>query len=93
MGMDSRHSGPSRRCENRSVRGTVTSTMHAAGTLSCILVALSVCSRLVRLSKLLRLARMKRLLAKYGGDVHLQSYISVAFSLFVIFFLVHFMTW
>ena len=45
--------------------------------------------RLVRLSKMLRLARIKKILTKYGGDVNLQMYVSVGFTFFVIFFLVH----
>jgi hypothetical protein len=48
--------------------------------------------RLVRLSKMLRLARLKKILAKYGGDVNLQTYVSVGFTLFTIFFLVHLLT-
>jgi hypothetical protein len=45
--------------------------------------------RLVRLSKMLRLARMKRLLRKYSAHINMQIYVSIGFTLFVIFFMVH----
>ena len=45
--------------------------------------------RLVRLSKMLRLARIKKILHKYSDNVHLQTYISIGFTVFLIFFLVH----
>ena len=48
--------------------------------------------RLVRLSKMLRLARLQKILAKYGGDVNMQTYVSVGFTIFAIFFLVHLLT-
>jgi len=48
--------------------------------------------RLVRLSKMLRLARIKKILMKYGDNVNLQTYISVGFTMFTIFFLVHLLT-
>ena len=48
--------------------------------------------RLVRLSKMLRLARIRKILSKYGNAVNLQVYVSVGFTLFLIFFLVHMLT-
>eukprot|EP01052_Picozoa_sp_SAG31_P003884 SAG31_NODE_154_length_22184_cov_25.917142_6_plen_624_part_00 len=48
--------------------------------------------RLIKLSKMLRLARIKKILSKYGGDVNLQVYVSIGFTVSTIFFLVHVLT-
>ena len=48
--------------------------------------------RLIRLSKMLRLARIRNILAKYGGDVNMQVYTSISFTVFTIVFVTHIMT-
>jgi hypothetical protein len=48
--------------------------------------------RLVRLSKMLRLARIKKILSKYGDNVNFQMHISIGFTIFTIFFMVHILT-
>jgi Ca2+-binding EF-hand superfamily protein len=45
--------------------------------------------RLVRLSKMLRLARIKKVIQKYSDNIHLQTFVSIGFTIFLILFLVH----
>lgn len=45
--------------------------------------------RLVRLSKMLRLARIKKVIQKYSENIHLQTFVSIGFTVFLILFLVH----
>lgn len=45
--------------------------------------------RLVRLSKMLRLARIKKVIQKYSENIHLQTFVSIGFTIFLILFLVH----